>query len=85
MRDPGAGPGADGATPRLGDYLRVLPQYPLPQRALSALMFRLTRVRVRPWKSLQIRWFIRHFRVEGAFGQDELLHAPGGDRIQGRL
>lgn len=70
MRNPDAGPGADGASARLSDYLRVLPQHLIPQRSLSALMFRLTRIRARPWKSLQIRWVIRHFQVDMAIAAE---------------
>ena len=66
MQGPDPGSGADDASPRLSDYLRVFPQYLIPQRTLSALMFRLTRIRARLWKSLQIRWFIRHFQVDMA-------------------
>lgn len=46
------------------DHLRTWPQYLLPQRYLSELMFRLARIRVRPWKSWQIRWFARHYGVD---------------------
>lgn len=66
MQGPDPGSGADDASPRLSDYLRVFPQYLIPQRTLSALMFRLTRIRARLWKSLQIQWFIRHFQVDMA-------------------
>jgi phosphatidylserine decarboxylase len=39
-------------------------QYLLPQHLLSALMYRLTRLRWRPLKNLVIRGFVRHFRVD---------------------
>lgn len=39
-------------------------QHIAPQRLITALMHRLTRVRFRPWKSLQIRWFIRRYGVD---------------------
>jgi phosphatidylserine decarboxylase len=39
-------------------------QYLLPQHLLSALMFRLTRIRWRPLKDLLIRRVIRHFGVD---------------------
>ena len=35
-----------------------------PQRLLSALMYHATRVRFRPWKNWQIRWFIRRYHVD---------------------
>jgi len=35
----------------------------LPQHLLSRLMYAATRWRWRPWKNLQIRWFIRHYGV----------------------
>lgn len=46
------------------DYLRVLPQYVYPKHLASALMYRLTRIRFRPWKNWQIRWFIRRYGVD---------------------
>jgi len=54
---------ASGAPTTLSDHLRNLPQYLLPQRLLTRLIYRLTRVRV-PWfKDALIRGFVRHFRV----------------------
>lgn len=48
----------------LGDRLRNLPQYLLPQRLLTRLVYRLTRSR-RPWlKDWLIRQFITHFQVD---------------------
>ena len=48
----------------LGDCLRNLPQYLLPQRLLTRLTYRLTRART-PWlKNLLIRGFSRHFQVD---------------------
>jgi phosphatidylserine decarboxylase len=41
-------------------------QYVLPQHLLSALMFRLTRVRWKPLKDLSIRLFVRQFGVDMA-------------------
>ncbi|MFZ1492356.1 MAG: archaetidylserine decarboxylase [Candidatus Competibacter denitrificans] len=47
----------------LGDYLHNLPQYLWPQRLLTRLTYRLTRVRL-PWfKNWLIRGFIRGFQV----------------------
>lgn len=51
------------ATTTLSDRLRHLPQYLLPQRLLTRLTYRLTRVRT-PWlKNVLIRGFTRQFRV----------------------
>lgn len=50
--------------PTLADYLRVLPQYALPQHLLSRLMYRATRSRVRPWKNLLIRRVIHRYGVD---------------------
>lgn len=48
---------------RLSDHLRNLPQYLLPQRLLTRLIYRLTRVRT-PWfKNALIRGFAQCFRV----------------------
>lgn len=54
----------DTAAPAtLGDHLRNLPQYLLPQRWLTRLTYRVTRVRV-PWfKNALIRGFARRFGV----------------------
>ena len=46
------------------DYLKVLPQYVLPQRLLSALMHRFSRTRLRSVKDLQIRWFAHRFGID---------------------
>jgi phosphatidylserine decarboxylase len=44
--------------------LYVASQYPLPQHALSALVFRLTRLRLGALTRLAIRAFVRVFRVD---------------------
>lgn len=46
------------------DRLATVPQYLVPQRLLSRLMHRLTRIRWRPWKDWQIRWFVRRYGVD---------------------
>ena len=47
-----------------GDHLRNLPQYLLPQRLLTRLVYRLARIRT-PWlKDALIRHFARRFRVK---------------------
>ena len=54
-----------------GTRVKALLQLVYPQRLLSAMMYRATRVRFRPWKSWQIRWFIRRYGVD----MSEALHA----------
>ena len=39
-------------------------QHLYPQRLLCALMYRATRIRFRPWKNWQIRWFVRRYGVD---------------------
>lgn len=57
-------PTAVDAPATLGDHLRNLPQYLLPQRVLTRLTYRLARVRT-PWfKDALIRGFARRFRVD---------------------
>ncbi len=48
----------------LADFLKILPQYLIPQHLLSKLMYALTRARLRAWKGRQIRWFIRRYGVD---------------------
>ncbi|MCL4316460.1 MAG: archaetidylserine decarboxylase [Gammaproteobacteria bacterium] len=48
----------------ISDLLKTLPQYLVPQHALSRLMYALTRCRLRVWKDWQIRWFIRRYGVD---------------------
>ncbi len=48
--------------PSLRDRLFVAMQHVLPQHFLSRLVLRLTRVRLRTFKNLLIRSFVRHFR-----------------------
>ena len=46
------------------DQLRTLPQYLLPQRLLTRLTYRLTRLQI-PWfKDRLIRWFVAHYQVK---------------------
>lgn len=53
----------DQSSTRWGDHLRNLPQYLWPQRLLTRLTYRLTRVRL-PWfKNGLIRAFVRGFQV----------------------
>ena len=44
--------------------VKALLQYVYPQRLLCALMHRATRIRFRPFKNWQIRWFIRRYGVD---------------------
>ena len=46
------------------DRLKGIIQHLLPQRLLTAIAYRATRMRVRPWKDWLIRWFIGHFGVD---------------------
>jgi phosphatidylserine decarboxylase len=48
----------------MGDRLKTLPLYLVPQHLLSRLMYLATRARFRPWKDWQIRWFIRRYGVD---------------------
>ncbi len=52
------------------DHLRTVPQYLLPQRLISSLVYRLARTRI-PWlKDVMIRAFIRYFEVDMAEAAD---------------
>ena len=51
-------------SPTWSDRLFVGLQYLLPQHLLSALMYRLARIRWRPLSASLIRVFVRHFRVD---------------------
>lgn len=46
-----------------GDYLFALPQYLLPQHAISRLVLWATRVRRNWFKNALMKWFIRRFQV----------------------
>ncbi len=46
------------------DWLRVLPQYLLPQHVLSRFIGWLARARCKPWKTLLIKGFSRAFSVD---------------------
>ncbi|MGH8760644.1 MAG: phosphatidylserine decarboxylase, partial [Burkholderiales bacterium] len=46
------------------NWLNCWPLYLLPHHALSRLMLVATRLRFRPWKDWQIRWFIRRYGVD---------------------
>lgn len=48
----------------LGDWLKTLPLYPLPQHAISRIVLQVTRARNRRWKNALIRWFVRTYRVD---------------------
>ena len=58
MTDDGSHP----AAPR--ERLLAALQHVTPQRLLTALMHRATRVRWRAWKDVQIRWFMRRYDVD---------------------
>lgn len=60
----------------LRDYcITALTQYPLPHHALSRLMHRLTRSTFKPWKSWQLRWFVRRYGVDMSIALEERLAA----------
>lgn len=48
----------------LGDCVQSVIQHLLPHTLLTALMYHSTRLRFRPWKNWQIRWFIRRYGVD---------------------
>jgi phosphatidylserine decarboxylase len=48
----------------LGDHVQGFVQHLLPHSLLTALMYRSTRLGLRPWKNWQIRWFIRRYGVD---------------------
>jgi phosphatidylserine decarboxylase len=48
----------------LGDHLQGVIQHLLPHTLLTALMYRSTRLRFRPWKNWQIRWFVARYGVD---------------------
>ncbi|TCO81012.1 phosphatidylserine decarboxylase [Plasticicumulans lactativorans] len=59
-----AKPPASPDAASLGEHLRNLPQYLLPQGAVTAWVHRLTRIRA-PWfKDRLIRWFIGRYGVD---------------------
>lgn len=51
-------------SPSLGDRVRAAVQVPLPQHALSRLVLRLTRSRLRPLKSALVRFVVRAYDVD---------------------
>lgn len=61
----------------LGDYLKVLPQYLLPQSMLSMLMHSFMQIRFPPLKDFQIRFAVNHYRVnmDEAANPDPLSHS----------
>ncbi|MCP4041826.1 MAG: phosphatidylserine decarboxylase [Gammaproteobacteria bacterium] len=52
------------------DYLKVLPQYPLPHHGLSRLMHRLMRVRFAPVKDLLIRTVLQLYAIDMKAAQE---------------
>ena len=54
------------------DYVQAVIQHLLPHRLLTALMYHATRLRFRPWKNWQIRWFIERYGVD-------ISEAPSAD------
>lgn len=62
-------------SPTWSDRLFVGLQYLLPQHLLSALMYRLARIRWRPLSAPLIRIFVHHFRVDMSEAQESDLAA----------
>ncbi len=54
----------DSTPASLGDYAKTLPQYLLPQHAISRLTLGLTRIRSPIFKNAFIRWFIHQYNVD---------------------
>lgn len=50
--------------PSLGDWLKALLLYPLPQHAISRIVLQATRTRNQRWKNALIRWFVQAYRVD---------------------
>jgi phosphatidylserine decarboxylase len=48
----------------LSDHVKGVIQRLLPHTLLTAIMYHATRVRWRPWKNWQIRWFIGRYGVD---------------------
>lgn len=46
------------------DRITIYPLYILPQHALSAIIYRLTRIEFKPWKNTLIKLFITIYRVD---------------------
>lgn len=55
---------ADNPVVRLIEYIKVLPQYILPQHFLTSIVYRLTRIESTLWKNNLIRIFIHMFKVD---------------------
>jgi len=53
------------------DFIRVLPQYILPQHLLCRVVFYLTRLESRPWKTFLIRTFIHIFNVDMSIAEKQ--------------
>jgi phosphatidylserine decarboxylase len=49
---------------RLLDHIKVFPLYCLPQHRLTAIVYRLTRIKYRPWKNFLIKTFVKFFNVD---------------------
>lgn len=57
------------------DYRKTLPQYLIPKRLLSRLMYALTRSHWHIWKTWQIDWFIRRYRVDMSLAKNPDPHS----------
>lgn len=54
--------------------ITLFTQHLVPQRALSRLMYKLTRATYTPWKSWQIRWFVKRYHIDLECVQDPELN-----------
>ena len=70
-----ANPATPDAPASLNDRFRNLPQYLLPQRLLTRLTYRLTRMRTAWLKDRLIRWFAEHYQVRLAEALEPDLRA----------
>lgn len=58
---------------RLVDYIKVLPQYLIPQHALSRAVYRITRCEWKLFKNLLIKSFIAWFKVDMSLAKQSNL------------
>jgi len=49
---------------RILDYIKVWPLYCLPKHTLSGIIYRLTRIKFKPWKNFLIKTFVGFYNVD---------------------
>lgn len=69
-----ATPAADD-TPRLSDYAAAALQYAYPKHLLSAIMYRIARLRIPLFKNALIGWFAARYRVDMSIAADPDLRS----------